>query len=122
LNHFERLGLEAELGHVELQVRLVEQTHDDLLAEERRADAHAEVHLLAAAELDLDATVLRQAALGDVELRHDLQTRGDRVAQLHRRLHHLVHHAVDAEPDAEVLLVGLDVNVRRASCRWRLSR
>jgi hypothetical protein len=31
------------------------------------------------AELELDATVLRQAALGDVELRHDLQTRGDRV-------------------------------------------
>ena len=35
--------------------------------------ADAEVHLLALAELELDAAVLRQAALGDVELRHDLE-------------------------------------------------
>ena len=31
--------------------------------------------------------------------------------QLHGRLHHLVEHAVDAEADAELLLVGLDVDV-----------
>ena len=35
----------------------------------------------------------------------------DRVLQLQRRLHHLVEHAVDAVADAEVLLVGLDVDV-----------
>ena len=33
----------------------------------------AEVHLLAPADLELDAAVLRQAALGDVELGHDLE-------------------------------------------------
>ena len=59
LKSLERLGLEAELGHVELQVPLVEEAQDDLLAEERRADRDAEVHLLAAAELELDAPVLR---------------------------------------------------------------
>ena len=32
----QRLGLEAELGHVQLQVVLVEKAHDDLLAEEGR--------------------------------------------------------------------------------------
>ena len=69
LEPLERLGLEAELGHVELEVRLVEEAEHDLLAEQRGADADAEVHLLAAAELELDAAVLRQAALGDVELR-----------------------------------------------------
>ena len=53
------------------------------------------------ADLELDASVLRQAALGDVELRHDLEARGDRVLQLQRRLHHLVEHAVDAVADAE---------------------
>ena len=42
--------------------------------------ADAEVHLLVAADLELDAAVLRQAALGDVERRHDLEARGDRVA------------------------------------------
>jgi hypothetical protein len=40
----------------------------DLLAPHRRQDGDAEVHLLALAELELDAPVLRQTALGDVEL------------------------------------------------------
>ena len=117
--------LEAELGHVELQVRLVEETQHDLLAEERRQDGDAEVHLAAPPDLQLDAAVLGQAALGDVELRHDLDARGDRVLELHRRLHDLVEHAVDAVADAERLLVGLDVDVRRvfliASVRIRFT-
>ena len=79
------LLVEAELGHVELQVRLVEEAHDDLLAPERGQHAHAEVHLAPLAELELDAPVLRQAALGDVELAHDLEAAGDRVLQLERR-------------------------------------
>ena len=65
-------------------------------------------------EADLDAAVLRQPLLGDVQLRHDLQARRDRVAELHRRRHDVVQDAVDAEPDAELLLVRLDVNVARA--------
>jgi hypothetical protein len=102
LEQRQRLGLEAELGHVELQVALVEEPHDDLLAEQRGQHGHAVVHLAALAELELDATVLRQAPLGDVEARHDLHARRDRVLQLQRRLHHLVEHAVDAVADAEV--------------------
>ena len=77
----------------------------------------AEVDLLGRAvvgEPDLDAAVLRQPLLGDVELGHDLQARRDRVAELHRRRHHVVENAVDAEPDAELLLVRLDVDVARA--------
>ena len=66
-------------------------------------------------ELDLDATVLRQALLRDVELRHDLDARDERVAQAERRVHHVVEHAVDAEADAHLLLVRLDVNVGRAA-------
>jgi hypothetical protein len=76
----ELLLLEAQLGHVELQVRLVEEAHDDLLAPDRGEDRHAVVHLLAAAHLELDAPVLREAPLGDVEARHDLDARRDRVA------------------------------------------
>ena len=65
-------------------------------------------------EADLDAAVLRQALLGDVELRHDLDARRDRVAELHRRAHDVVENAVDAVADAQLLLVRLDVDVARA--------
>jgi hypothetical protein len=87
------------------------EAQDDLLAEERGEHRHAELHLLVAGHLHLDAAVLRQATLGDVEVRHHLEPRGDRVLQPQRRLHDLVEHAVDAEADPEHLLVGLDVDV-----------
>ena len=76
LKSLERLGVEAELGHVELQVALVEEPQDDLLAEQRRAARETRKSIsLPLAELELDAAVLRQAALGDVELGHDLEAR-----------------------------------------------
>ena len=78
---------------------------------------HAEVDFLGRpfdGEADLDAAVLGQALLGDVELRHDLDARRDRVAELHRRRHHVVEDAVDAEANPELLLVRLDVDVARA--------
>ena len=53
LKSVELLLLEAQLGHVELQVRLVEETQDDLLAEEGRQDRDPEVHLLAAPSFSL---------------------------------------------------------------------
>jgi len=56
-----------------------------------------------------------KSLFGDVELRENLQTRGDGVLQLQRRIHDLVEDPVDAEPDAELLLVRLDVDVRRAA-------
>src|SRR5690242_812597 len=62
-------------------------------------------------ELDLDAAVLRQTLLSDVELRHDLDAGDERVPKPERRVHHVVEHAVDAEAYAHLLLVGLDVNV-----------
>ena len=113
----QRLGLEAELRHVEHQLVLVEETKDDLFAEQRRQARDAEVDFLGRAvdgEADLDAAVLRQPLFRDVELRHDLDARGDRVAELHRRRHDVVEDAVDAEPDAELLLVRLDVDVAGA--------
>ena len=62
----------------------------------------------------LDAAVLRQPLLGDVEPRHDLHARDDGVAVLERRRHHRLQHAVDAEPDPHFLFVRLDVDVARA--------
>ena len=114
LEVLQRQLLEAELGHVELQVRLVEQAQHDLLAEDGRQNRDAEVHVLAGAELELDAAVLRQPPLGDVERRHDLDARGDGVLELERRLHDLFEHAVDAVADAEHLLVRLEMDVAGA--------
>src|SRR5205085_9050170 len=104
----ERLRLEAKPRHVEHQTLLVEQAEHYLLAEQSRQRRDAEVQLARAtvrAELDLDATVLRQTLLGDVELRHDLDARDERVAESHRRVHYVVGEAVNAEGDRDLLLV-----------------
>ena len=117
LEPLERVRLEAELGHVEPQALGVEQAEHDLFAEQRRQHRHAEVDLAAGAaivEPRLDAAVLRQPLLGDVEPRHDLDARHERIAVLQRRRHHRLQHAVDAEPHAQVFFVRLDVNVARA--------
>ena len=106
------LLLESELGHVELQVRLVEEPKYDLLAEQRREYGDPIVHLLIAAHLQLDATVLWQTSLCDVELRHDLDARRERVAELAGRLHDFVQYAVDPVANTELPLVRLDVDVR----------
>ena len=113
-NLIQRLLLEAELGHIEAQIFFVEQPEHDLLAPERGQSGDAEIELLLlAANLHLqhDAAVLRQPLFADVELRHDLQARGDRVLQFQRRIHDQLQNAVNTEAHAEFLFVGLHVNV-----------
>ena len=65
---------------------------------------------------DLDAAVLRQAFLGDVEMAENLHARNDgRLEPLELRGHgHLLQHAVNAVADAEFVLERLEVDVRRA--------
>ena len=58
-----------------------------------------------------DAAVLRQAPLGDVQVGHDLDARGDGEGQVPRRRHHLVQHAVGADADLELVLERLEVQV-----------
>ncbi len=90
---------------------LVEQAQHDALAVPRRdrRDAHVDG---AARDSQRDAAVLRQALLGDVELRHDLDARHDERRDGAFRLQHLAQHAVDAEPHRHAVLERLDVNVR----------
>ena len=109
--------LESQLAHVQRQVVAVQDAQDDLFAEQRRQRRNAVVDLLLLAVecgADLDASVLRQPLLGDVHLRHDLDARGDGILEAQGRIHHVVQDAVDAEPDAEVLFIGLDVDVAGA--------
>src|SRR5690606_36632316 len=106
--------LVAELLDAQLGGAAVEHAQHDLLAEQGRQGADAEVDLLALAQVELDAAVLRHPLLGDVELRHHLQARGDARAHLHRDLGDLLEDAVDAQAHAVVGLVGLEVDVRGA--------
>ena len=68
---------ETELGEVERGARLVEHPEDDLLAVHRRQRGDAQVDL-APARGERDAAVLGDTVLGDVEARHDLETRRSR--------------------------------------------
>src|SRR5690606_32077274 len=99
----------------ELRARRIEQTADDLLAEQRRAGVDAEVDRAVLREPHLDAAVLRDAALGDVEPRHDLEPGRDLAGERDRRLRELGQHAVLPEANAVELLVRLEVDIRRAA-------
>jgi len=75
-------------------------------------DAEVDLDLFAFQRgLDLDAAVLGQSFLGDVQLGHDLDAGGERVLEFHGRSHDIVKHAVDPEPDPEVFFVWLDVDI-----------
>jgi hypothetical protein len=80
------------------------------LAVHRGHGGHAQVQL-APLDAGLDAPVLRQAALGDVQVRQQLDARADGRA-LPRR-HHLagVQHAVDAVAHVQAVVEGLQVDV-----------
>ena len=56
---------------VKIARRAVEQAHHHAFAVQRGQGGNAQIHF-AAQRLDFDAAVLRQAALGDVQLGHQL--------------------------------------------------
>src|SRR2546427_286601 len=57
------------------------------------------------------STVLREAALGDVQVGHDLDARDDRGLQRLGRRHHVVQQTVDPVARLHTAAVRLDVNV-----------
>ena len=63
---------------------------------------------------ETDAPVLGQAALGDVEVGHDLETGNHRQGQMLGRRRHFVERAVHAIADAELGFKGLEMNVAGA--------
>ena len=101
--HAERIQLEAA-------GLLVEQTQHHALAVTGGDRRHAHVDR-AAGDAQRDAAVLRQALLGDVELRHDLDARDHQRRDGAARLQHFAQHAVDAEAHDQAVLERLDVNV-----------
>ncbi len=106
----ERLALEAEGGEIERHAALVEDAHHDALAVHGRHGGHAQVDLLAG-DAQLDAPILRKAALGDVERSHDLHARDDGRGEPAGRGLDFMEHAVDAVAHDEPVLERLDVDV-----------
>jgi hypothetical protein len=107
--------VESEMTELLAHRLLVEHAEDGVLAMDSGHDGDAEVDeagLVAYAE----TAVLRDAALGDVELAHDLDAGEDGVVMLagdggHGRL----QHAVDAVLDDDGIVVGFDVDVGGAA-------
>ena len=106
----EGVGQEAQVGQVEQGRTLVEDPHDHLLAVDGREGGDTKVDGLAG-DHARHAPVLGHAALGDVEVGHDLQAADQPGLDVLGRAHHLMEHAVDAVPDPDVALGGLDVDV-----------
>ena len=106
--------VEAKLGEVELDPGPVENSHHDAFAEHRRQGRDADVDL-DAADHGLDAAVLRQPPLGDIELGHDLYARGQRSPQRRGHQSLLLQKSVDAVPNGDRVASGFDVHVGRAT-------
>ena len=104
--------VEPEVGEAEAGLGLVQDPHDDLLAVDGRQGGHPEVDRLAG-DVEGDAAVLGDAAFGDVDVGHDLEPADHPALDRPGRVHDLVEHAVDPEPDPQVVLGRLDVDVRR---------
>ena len=109
----QRRGLEPQLGQVGLQGLLVEDPEEDTLTVDRGHDRDAEVNLVRLLP-ELDASVLRQSPLGDVQVCHDLQARDERGLNPLGRRHDLVQDAVDPVPDPQSSVPRIDVDVRGA--------
>ena len=108
------MGSKPNLPQIEGQVALVQDPHHDLLAVDHRQRGDPEVDD-PAADLELEAAVLRHPPLGDVELGENLDAGGERRLHLDRRLHHFEQRAVDAVAHPDLVLERLDVNVGGAA-------
>ena len=107
--------VEAEVVHLDEVAALREKSERDRLTVRGRHGRDTDVDVLAS-DANADTAVHREALLGDIEVRHDLDTRDDRAleaVQLGRNVD-LVEHAVDAVADSKLRLLRLDVDIGRA--------
>ena len=104
-----------ELVQAQEDLAAHQQAQRDALAVHGRHGRNADVDLLAA-NPNIDAAILRQALLGDVHAGHHLDAGNDRglVTLQLRRQRNLVQNAVNAVPNAQLILGGFEMNVRRA--------
>ena len=111
LHRLVRVFVETERRQTGRKVRLVEDTHHHLFAVDGGQDRDADIDLLAE-RLHLEASILRTAAFGDVEVRENFDAGADGVVQRlggRRTLHQF---AIDAVAQARRLLHRLKVDIR----------
>ena len=106
-------GRHAELAERQERRRLAQQAHDHRLAVRGRHGGEPHVDR-GVAHAHAEASVLGQSLLGDVEPGHELQPRDECARHAPAVDHLLLQDAIDPEPDAQLLIAGLDVNVRGA--------
>src|SRR5450756_793322 len=92
---------------------LVQDTQDDLFTVDSGQGANAEVDGLVL-DTQGDAAVLGLAPLGDIHVGHDLDTREHAGLDVARQVLLLLQDTVDTVADAQVVLLWLHVDIRRA--------
>src|ERR1051325_5161521 len=102
----------SELGQRNASALFVEKSQDDALPAERwdRRNANVDLSIL---QSQTNASVLRDASLGDVEVGHDLDAANDRRRKVRRRRRCFLKNSIDAVPHTEAVLITLEVDVRR---------
>ena len=109
-NHIER-----ELAKLLAHRLLIQHAQHRILTMYRGHDGDAEVYQ-SSLVLHSEAAVLRDTALGDIELAHDLYARDDRrVVLLRDRLHSLLQHAIDAVLHEHRIVLSFDVDITCAT-------
>ena len=107
--------IKRELGEFLAHRLFVEHAEHGVFAVHSGHDADAEVDE-AALVANAETAVLRDAALGDVELGHDLDAGQDGLVVLARDGRHgLLQHAVDAVLDEERVVEGFEVDIGSAA-------
>ena len=109
----QRVGFEAHLLEAEADAGAIQHAHHHALAVNRRHCGDPQVEL-AALDPGLDAAVLRQAALGDVEMGQQFHPGAHRGAMLGRHQLGRMDHAVDAVTHMQAVVERLQVDIGRA--------
>ncbi len=104
---------EAELGEAETHAGAIEHAQHDAFAMHRRHGGHAQIEL-AALDARLDPAVLRQPALGNVQLRQQLQSRDDGRREPRLDDFGRVDDPVDAIAHMQAVVERLEMDVRSA--------
>ena len=107
------LPAQADVLFVEIAAGFIQQTGHDLLAVHcrQRGDTQVDVLFLHA---HVEAAVLRDAPLGDIESAHDLDTGDDGALQILRHVEDGAHQAVDTHTHDHLSLARLKVDIARA--------
>ena len=104
----------VEANHLEVEHHdgTVEDTHHHAFAKHCRQHGDPQVDRVPA-DRQTDAAVLGEPPLGDVEIRHHLHARGDGESQMPRWGNHLVQDPVTPNPNLELVLERLKMQVAR---------